>query len=250
MDSNPTNSTRSVETVKDTLDSIPKKAGIDTAFFHLQMEAKASYSITKASIASDRMQLWIEYQRAESDSGRKRVLQKASDLLETSLINQVFPFWYGTPWSFEGHTNSPRKGEVACGYFVSTTLKHIGFNLNRYRLAQQNPQNEALSINLSDSLIQFDNITVTELRQTLLTDFADGLYFVGLESHVGYLLIRNGEVFFIHSNYIGDGGVAVELALESAAFPSSTYYIASISTNPALMINWLNNTQIEVKMSD
>ncbi|WMJ72126.1 hypothetical protein RCC89_02925 [Cytophagaceae bacterium ABcell3] len=38
------------------------------------------------------------------------------------LVNKLIPYWYGTKWDFEGHTDVPGKGEIACGYFVSTTL--------------------------------------------------------------------------------------------------------------------------------
>ena len=39
-----------------------------------------------------------------------------------SLLNGILPHWYGTVWSFDGHTSTPGTGEIACGYLVSTTL--------------------------------------------------------------------------------------------------------------------------------
>ena len=48
--------------------------------------------------------------------------KQASQLLFSNLADSVFPAWYGTKWDFNGHTNVPKEGLIACGYFVSTTL--------------------------------------------------------------------------------------------------------------------------------
>ncbi len=68
---------------------------------------------------------------------KKISLDSVGNFFEQTLLNELIPYWYGVGWTFEGHTNSPDSGTIACGYFVSTTLKHFGMNLNRYRLAQQ-----------------------------------------------------------------------------------------------------------------
>ena len=71
----------------------------------------------------------------KGDSSRASV----KNYLFTTLSKKIFPSWYGTAWDFNGYTEKPLNGEIACGYFVTTTLKHIGFNLNRYKIAQQGP---------------------------------------------------------------------------------------------------------------
>src|SRR5687768_13237846 len=73
-----------------------------------------------------------------------RITEDSLSRLFTSLLTEkLIPHWLTTPWSFEGHTSIPRQGKIACGYFVSTTLLHMGFNVNRYKFAQQLPVNEA-----------------------------------------------------------------------------------------------------------
>ena len=78
------------------------------------------------------------------ESLRKRILVRKKELRTMNpesrkiaffhtLVDSIFPYWYGTEWDFNGITESPRKGEIACGYFVSTTLKHMGIRLNRYK---------------------------------------------------------------------------------------------------------------------
>jgi hypothetical protein len=64
-------------------------------------------------------------------------IYSARTYLMKTLKQQIFPSWYGTSWDFNGYTEKPLNGKIACGYFVTTTLKHIGFNLNRYKIAQQ-----------------------------------------------------------------------------------------------------------------
>ena len=80
--------------------------------------------------------------QAKLDSSIKKLKNLNSDSMVSEsfyyvMTDSVFPDWMGTKWDFNGVSNVPGKGMIACGYFVSTTLKHIGFNLNRYKLAQQ-----------------------------------------------------------------------------------------------------------------
>ena len=66
-----------------------------------------------------------------------KLITASKTYLHRTLSQQIFPYWYGTRWNYHGTTNVPRKGKIACGYFVTTTLKHAGFKLNRYKFAQQ-----------------------------------------------------------------------------------------------------------------
>ena len=35
-------------------------------------------------------------------------------------LTAIHDEWMGTPWDFSGTSQVPRKGSIACGYFVST----------------------------------------------------------------------------------------------------------------------------------
>src|SRR5688572_11801089 len=61
---------------------------------------------------------------------KKTDVQKIPAYLETCLRDSMFEYWYGTRWGFYGTTPKPRQGKIACGYFVTTTLKHLGLNIN------------------------------------------------------------------------------------------------------------------------
>lgn len=171
-------------------------------------------------------------------------LDSVANYFTESYLNTILPYWYGTTWAFEGYTSTPKQGEIACGYFVSTTLLHTGFNLNRYKIARQNPVNEARTYALNDSVYQFNSPAkvLTELKSN---SFKEGFYFLGLGSnHVGLLLKRKGEVFFLHSNYI-DGKTVIEFAEQSTVFNNyNAYYVVNLSNNAAFLKRWLSKQEI------
>ncbi len=169
-----------------------------------------------------------------------------ADSFTDLYLNTILPYWYGTPWAFGGYTAVPKEGEIACGYFVSTTLLHMGVSLNRYKVAQQNPLNEARTYADGDSIYQFTSAGGV-LTKMQTADFAPGFYFLGLgDNHVGLLLKRGGQIFFLHSNYI-DGRVVIEAAATSGVFNSyGLYYVVNLSHNNNFINHWLKQQPLAV----
>lgn len=194
-----------------------------------------NYSVTKTSIEKERNVLKTKYL---SNENKANTLNEARIKLTESLFQDIFNHWYTTKWSFEGHTETPKQGTIACGYFVSTTLRDVGFNLNRYKLAQKSPEEEAKSIACGTTIEKLQNVTKQELKKYFLKQ-KDGIYFIGLDFHVGYIYKNNQEVCFIHSNYIENKGVMKETIENSKAIVSSKYFIASITHNDNLIKKWL-----------
>lgn len=162
-------------------------------------------------------------------------------IMYQTLVDSVFPAWYGTPWDFNGISNTPGKGEIACGYFVSTTLKHAGFQLNRYKLAQQ----------AAETIVKFvcgENNTVRyQGYDRVMAQFRglqNSIFIVGLDYHVGFVVVQNGEAFFVHSDYI-HGAVVREKLEDSEAFLSSQEYIVGqLIPNLDLTSKWLKGIEI------
>lgn len=219
---------------------------IDTLATGLNFAAQTDYAKAKLNAKKLQQNLGEKY-RLLDDSLRKEVFLDSALLLFTDyLLNGLIPFWYGTEWEFDGSTAIPNKGTIACGYFVSTTLKQMGVEVNMYKLAQQNPENEAKSVAIEDFYFKsYDYLGVKSEIFTELKSYEDGLYFAGLDYHVGYLYIKKEQSYFIHSNYI-DGYVMVELIENSEAFISETYFISNISGNRAFGLKWLFNEEVEV----
>lgn len=201
-------------------------SSIDSLALGIKFKPSGTYEATKASIRK-RMQ-------AGKNTGAD---------LENYLLNEIIPFWYGTPWDFNGYTAIPNQGVIACGYFVSTTLQHAGININRYHLAQQGGLNEAKSLGIDPKYWKW--IVGKDALKTELKNYVDGLYFVGLDNHVGFLLIRGGDYYFIHSNYI-ENRVMIEKALTAPAFQSEVYVVAAITTNELLLEKWRTGAVVTV----
>lgn len=159
------------------------------------------------------------------------------------LVDKIIPHWYGTPWSFGGHTAVPNQGEIACGYFISTTLRDMGLKLNRYKLAQQSPIDEAKIISCGSKIYSVTQESPKKALEEIDRITKEGLHFIGFdEGHVGYLLKREGELFLIHSNYFSPGLVCMELLEESRVFERfSKFHLVDISNNDVLIQLWLDN---------
>jgi len=202
-------------------------------------DSNLSYSHAKVQVKQLRNQL----------TGSNKPSGFVDSVFVELLVNTLIPYWYGTPWSFEGHTAKPGIGEIACGYFVSTTLKDLGLILNRYRLAQQAPIHEAKSLAIDTNFLQ--TIVGQEVQQNIqqIQDrTSPGMYFIGFDaSHVGFLLSRNGKIYLIHSNYLAAKGVMIERIEESEVFASyQRFYLVPLSANPGLKQKWLQAEQLKI----
>jgi hypothetical protein len=161
------------------------------------------------------------------------------------MRDSIFYYWYGTPWDFNGYTNTPRDGLVACGYFISTPLKHIGLNVNRYKLAQQGAEPMILSVNGNAPI--FQTIDLLELETYLNSEPADGLYVIGLSYHVGYILRENGENFMVHSDYNSPVAVCKKsFATCEALHSSGIYVLGKLSGNADFLNIWLRGTRVAI----
>lgn len=190
-----------------------------------------------AKIREQRTKLKRDY------TAEKISMDSVSRVFTKNLVNTLIPYWYGTPWSFEGHTSVPKKGEVACGYFVSTTLRDMGLKLNRYKLAQKSPIDEAKVISCGTEIFIVEDINPQLAMTKIDKTTSEGLYFIGYDSgHVGYLLKEDGSLFLIHSNYMSPFSVSIEPFSESRVFQSfSKFYLVDVTHNEELLKKWLNN---------
>lgn len=202
-----------------------------------------SYATYKSACLSLKVKLKQEYLQTP-DSLKEAKLEDISFQWSEMMVKNGIPFWLGTPWTFEGHTATPGEGTVACGYLVSTLLSQSGLNINRYYLAQQSAYNGAKTLNCTGEMPQryyLNNI------YKHIESLADGLYSVGLAYHVGYLWKESGKNYFIHSNYIGEEGVVIEIAECSDAFNASNLFlIVPITGNVKLTNKWLFSEEVKV----
>lgn len=199
-----------------------------------------SYKDTKLAANALRLRLQEDFRSGHIS------LDQVKEAFTHQLVNEIIPHWYGTPWSFGGHTTVPNQGKIACGYFISTTLNDMGINLNRFRLAQKSPLDEARMISCGAEIIKVVQEDSEKAWKEIDVLTKEGLYFIGFdEGHVGYLLKREGELFLIHSNYLSPIAVHMETLKESRVFKKfNTFHLVAISQNDILLQRWLENAPV------
>jgi hypothetical protein len=75
-----------------------------------------------------------------------------------------------------------------------------------------------------------------------------GLYVIGLDFHIGFLLIEKEEIYFIHSSYRSPVAVVKEKASASLALNDShSFMLTCLSTNKKILKKWMNGEQLIVQ---
>ena len=220
-------------------DSVSEQPSVKLAKLNTQKPLD-SYEITKSKLAVLKDKLANDYRTGKID------LDSVGRFFSYNLVYKILPYWYGTPWTFEGHTNTPNKGEIACGYLISTTLKHFGMKVNRYKMAQQAALVGLKMIAKPEDIKKFSNDSFGDAAKKIEDSIGDGLYKVGFDYHVGYLYIDSLGMHFIHSNYMDPVAVIVENAHFSDAFNNTTAVYVTKMTNPFFLKKWLNNEEFSI----
>lgn len=137
-------------------------------------------------------------------------------------INSEIPdYWQNTPWTFGGTSREPKKGSIACGYFVTNILSDYGFNIKRAYLAQQ-----ASSVMIKQLCTDIKYFSKREdLENYILNKEKKQVYIVGLDFHTGFVTRENKDTYFIHSNYINNQGVVKENTTTSKALNASKSFM-------------------------
>jgi len=202
------------------------------------------YQNRKSEAAVKRKEYSRLYSQDLSAKNRSKLLADANLEFEDLLVNKLFPSWYGTPWAFNGTTQEPNKGSIACGYFVTTLLRDVGLNVQRARLAQQASENIIKTLVRPGSIYRFSNGSFHTFLSKLRS-LGTGLYIVGLDFHVGFILVEKSEMYFIHASIYPPQAVTKELAGNSIVLMSSNYRVIGKLEGKYLMTRWLDGKKIK-----
>lgn len=199
------------------------------------------YTTLKQRIEADRLRFTARYASADS-ADRIAVVDSARNYLFDRITLDILPAWYGTPWDFNGTTRTPGTGTIACGYFVNTVLQDAGFKLPRIKWSQMAA--EPITVKLCHHIKRFRDRPVSDVVTYIQTQ-GDGLYKVGLDSHVGFIVARNGIVRFVHSNYYQrDIGVMSEPLDGNNPLAHSRYRVVGTLLGDALVIAWITGQDL------
>ncbi len=170
---------------------------------------------------------------------REAVLAEAWRAQLAVLRERVFPAWSGTAWDMNGTSEVPGKGTIACGYFVSTVLRDLGYPLDRVALGQAPAELIVRSFSPESRIWRFYRSAPAEVV-ALVAEQGEGLYLVGLDTHVGFLLVdAEGEVELCHATRRRpERRVLCEPAATSPSLRSG-YHVVGQVLGPERVEGWL-----------
>jgi hypothetical protein len=152
----------------------------------------------------------------------------------------MYTYWYGTKWNFNGTTETPGTGKIACGYFVTTVLQQAGLKINRSALAQLGSEQMILSICNKENIVRFSNYSMWPFINKIKSN-GEGIYLIGLDNHTGFIWNDGCEIYFVHASGRFPYCVKKEKAIESITLWKSKYkVISNISADTLVLKKWLN----------
>jgi hypothetical protein len=171
--------------------------------------------------------------------GREDAIARAQELMRRSVAESVAPFWYGTSWDFNGTSETPGEGAIACGYFVTTVLRDIGFKLERVTLAQQPSETMIRNLVGGSHIKRYSDVPIVIFMDSV-REWGTGLYVVGLDCHVGFIVCDGDDVRFLHSGYVAPLCVVSEDADEAPILGASRYRVlGKLTGDPELARRWM-----------
>lgn len=196
-----------------------------------------SYGEMKKNIQSKKS---ILYKSNGSLPASQRIAQ-SKKIFISHLADSIIPYWYGTEWDFNGITETPGRGKIACGYFITTTLRDMGYKLNRYKVAQMASTGIIQTLVQKKHVVNYSNLSFEEFIDKL-TQQGKGVYIIGLDNHVGYLYHDGNNLYFIHSTFVGKRCVMKEVAKSSDVLAASKFRITGkISDDEVFLEKWISH---------
>jgi len=178
----------------------------------------------------------------KSQQGRwtKISKQEKEKIFTSAVAETIIPAWIGTAWDFNGTSEKPQQGNIACGYFVTTILRDAGLSLARIKLAQCASEQMITSLVQSKYIQRFSQVKIEDFIQSIKGQ-GYGLYIVGLDNHTGFIYNDGKEIHFIHSTFIGTRNVQKENAATNWILEKSKYKVlGKISADEKVLDRWIN----------
>lgn len=201
------------------------------------------YEDLVASVESRRLVFQKEYTNADEED-RNAIEEKAQEYLLEKITHDFFDQWYGTEWDFNGTTRTPRKGKIACGYFITTVLSDAGFKIPRTKWAQQ--ASEYYITRMTSEVKRFSNRTPEYMKDYFLSQ-PDGLFVAGLDNHVGFVYKSGKKVTFTHASYYDPKiGVQTEALIGDNPFAKSAYRVVGHILTKEMVRKWILGETWEV----
>ncbi len=205
-----------------------------------------AYGHAKVKIEKERRALAMAFRQAANATERDAVIARAGRVMARAITRKLLPAWYGTPWSFNGVTEKPRAGTIACGALVAIVLRDVGIKLAPREMTVLAAERMIRSLVAPENIRRWQDAP----EQKFLDDmrkWGTGLYQIGLDSHTGLMLVEKDELYFIHATRRFPYTVVKEKASESKTLLQSRYRIAGkVSADRGLLEKWLASEAVPV----
>jgi len=183
---------------------------------------------------------------ASMKRGKDLVVIEARKLLFDTMTEHTLPFWLNTSWSFNGTTRIPGKGSIACGTFVVYNLQDIGFKIPS-KMARQPSENIIKNLVGKKGIKRFSNNVPMKKVEKWILRTGEGIYIVGLDNHVGFIINRNNRVSFFHSNYYAPSLKVVNQDItEKSPLTDSRYRIVGKIFDDRMIKKWIKGKSFPV----
>lgn len=203
------------------------------------------YEVLVEELKRWRETLHDDYRKAETADQRLAVEHDARLILEL-VLPEMMRCWLGTGYDFNGTAEKPGEGKIACGYFVSTVIRDAGFRVNRYKLAQQPSENIMRTFLDQDDCRLRVGVDFEEYADWV-EKMEPGIYLVGLDTHVGFIVNRIDGIRFFHSSGARATGVVDESRDRANALRNSRWrMLGNLSGDPGVIRMWLRGEKIRV----
>lgn len=209
-------------------------------------EKRNTYPALVASIETRRLEFAERWKSADAER-QATILVEARGFIEKTIIEDLFPCWMGTPWDFNGVSQKPGEGAIACGYFVSTILRDAGYRVERAKLGQQASQ-VIIKTMTTDDLIKITSNSSMENMVQVFRNRGDGLYIVGLDKHAGFVTVKGDKMSFVHSSYYTPPlAVCAEPIQGKNPFADSAYRVIGKIPGEESVKRWITGEAVEIR---
>lgn len=214
--------------------------------------APLDYEATLAAIEAERVRLAGAYAAAGTEKARAAVRAEARSFVEGAIVREIFPAWMGMSWGLGPNSTANRPhapGQtVACGYFVAAVLENAGLRVaTRFKYAQA----PALEVQrtLADKVHRFFSVP-GEVLAAKIAALGEGVYIIGLNNHIGFVVVDAEGVHLVHASYT-DGQVVIDEPLASAQAIANSrekgYFVSPVLQDARTIDLWLRGAAVPLR---
>jgi hypothetical protein len=212
----------------------------------------ARYGVLLEQVAAHRGELGARFAAARGARARAAIRDEARRFVVATLVSQIFPAWMGMPSGGGPQATASLPHEpgmyISCSYFLTAALQNAGLVLeSRTRFAQAPAAwIERALLPPGGQIHRYGNLSPAELEARLV-GLGEGLYVVGLNIHVGFIVVGGGHAFFVHSSYTPPGTVVNEPVASSMAIALSRragYWVSPLFQDDRIVEMWLRRQPV------